>query len=212
MTRPLPPEPVTIPGPAGRLEALVESPGEVRGDAAAVVCHPHPVFHGTMHNKVVHTMARAANRLGCPALRFNFRGVGDSEGGYGEGLGETEDALAAVAWARARWPGAAVWLAGFSFGAWVALNAARHARPALLVTIAPPVQRFPVAEVARPPVPWLVVQGREDEVVDPAAVEAWSRGLTPPPDLRLMDDTDHFFHGRLNPLREVLEDFLTRHG
>ena len=210
MTRPPRPAPAVVAGPAGQLEAVVEDPGDAAGDAVAVLCHPHPLYHGTMNNKVVHTLARAANRLGCPAVRFNFRGVGRSEGSYAEGAGETEDALAVVAWARERWPDAALWLGGFSFGAWVALNAAPRADPALLVTVAPPVQRFPVEDLVHPGVPWLLVQGRSDEVVDPAAVEDWASRLSPRPELAAMDDTDHFFHGRLTALRDVVEEFVTR--
>lgn len=101
--RPPRPEAVVIPGPAGPLEALAEDPGEP-STACVVVCHPHPLYHGTMNNKVVHALARAAHRLGLPSVRFNFRGVGASAGAWDEGRGETGDALAAAEWARARWP------------------------------------------------------------------------------------------------------------
>src|SRR5512134_2144011 len=138
--RPPVPQPVTIDGPAGPLEGRVEDP---KSDAApavvGVVCHPHPLHGGTMQNKVVHTLGRAMQELGAPTLRFNFRGVGRSAGRYDAGAGELEDALAACAWAREHWRCEALWLAGFSFGAAIALQAAGPVRPGRLVTVAPPV-------------------------------------------------------------------------
>lgn len=206
--RPPRPEAVEIPGPAGPLEAIVEDPGgEPR--AIAVVCHPHPLYQGTMHNKVVHTVARAMIRLGAPAVRFNFRGVGASGGAWDEGRGETDDALAVVDWAHGRWPGRPLWLAGFSFGAFVALRAAPAARPAALVTVAPPVQRFPPGEAPEPGCPWLVVQGEADELVAWRDVVAWAEAHPAAPRVELLPETSHFFHGRLGALQEVVQDFLT---
>ena len=208
-SRPSRPEAVEIPGPAGPLEALVEDPGgEPR--ALAVVCHPHPLYQGTMRNKVVHTLARAANGCGAPSVRFNFRGVGASAGGWDEGRGETEDALAVIEWARARWPGRGLWLAGFSFGAFVALRAAGSARPDALVTVAPPVQRFPLGETPEVGAPWLLVQGEADELVDHRQVVAWAQARRPAPQLALLPGTSHFFHGRLGELQQVVQDFLQR--
>lgn len=200
---------ITIRGPAGGLEAVVEMPADSYTDAAAVVCHPHPVYHGTMNNKVVHTVARAVNRMHRPAVRFNFRGVGSSEGRYDKAMGETDDALAVVDWARETWPAAEIWLAGFSFGAYVALRAALLARPACLITIAPPVQGFPVRDQPRPACPWLVVQGERDELVDARQVLAWAAGLHPPPKVECMADSDHFFHGRLTRLGAAVTDFIS---
>lgn len=205
--RPPQPESLEIPGPAGPLEAIVEDPGG-EPPALAVVCHPHPLYHGTLRNKVVHTVARTANRLGAPAVRFNFRGVGASGGAWDEGRGETDDALAVIEWARRRWPGAPLWLAGFSFGAFVALQAAQSARPAALVTVAPPVQRFPLHDTPDPGCPWLIVQGEADELVDYRAVADWAAARPGAPRLELMPDTSHFFHGRLGPLQDVVRDFL----
>ena len=202
------PQAVDVDGPAGRLQAVLESPPDAHADAVAVVCHPHPLYHGTMNNKVVHTIARAANFLQRPAIRFNFRGVGESAGEYAEGIGETDDALAVIAWARARWPAAELWLAGFSFGSFVALRASVEALPACLITVAPPIRRFPVADQARPACPWLVVQGEEDELVDCRDVSEWTARIQPRPELMLMPDTDHLFHGRLTRLREAVTRFL----
>lgn len=205
------PESVEIPGPVGPLEAIVEDPGG-EPPALAVVCHPHPLYQGTMRNKVVHTVARAMNRLGAPAVRFNFRGVGASGGAWDDGRGETGDALAVVEWARGRWPEQPLWLAGFSFGAFVALRAAPAAHPAALVTVAPPVQRFPLGETPDPGCPWLVVQGEADELVDFREVVAWAEARPAPPRIALLPDTSHFFHGRLGALRQVVQDFLVKQG
>lgn len=161
-----------------------------------------------MRNKVVHTVARAANRLGAPAVRFNFRGVGASAGAWDEGRGETDDALAAIAWARERWPGLPLWLAGFSFGAFVALCAAASARPAALVTVAPAVSRFPVADVPDPGCPWLVVQGGVDEVVDPDDVIAWAKSRPAAPQLVVMPEASHFFHRQLAGLQQAVQEFF----
>ena len=202
-------ESLFIAGPEGRLQASLEIPQGAFLDAVAVVCHPHPLYHGSMDNKVVHTISRTVNRLGRPALRFNFRGVGESESSYGESIGETEDAIAVAEWAREYWPAAELWLAGFSFGAYVALRASENLAPACLVTVAPPVHRFPVAEQSVPACPWLVIQGEDDELVDSGAVEAWTRRLQPRPELRVMAGTDHFFHGRLRLLSQTLTSFLS---
>ncbi len=199
---------VTIVGPAGRIEAVVETPANAYSDAIGVICHPHPLYHGTMNNKVVHTIARAVNRLNRPAVRFNFRGVGRSQGEYAEGEGETEDALAVIEWARYQWPAAELWLAGFSFGGLVALKCASRTDPACLVTVAPPIHRFAVSEIPGPSCPWLVVQGKEDELVPSDEVAAWASAIRPAPQLELMEDTDHFFHGRLTRLRDAVEGFL----
>jgi len=209
--RPPAPQSVFIPGPAGKLEAIVEDP---LGDSSAnpadrfgVVLHPNPQQGGTMSNKVVHTVARTLQELGIPTVRFNFRGVGKSEGSFAEGEGETDDALAVLDWAQQRWPGATPWLGGFSFGGYVALRAAqRHQGNPLghLITVSPAVHRFGVENVSAPTVPWLLIQGSADEVVDPAAVMAWSRALRPAPRLVVLEGVDHFFHGRLQDLKDAV--------
>jgi alpha/beta superfamily hydrolase len=208
--RPPLPQPATIAGPAGALEARVDDPAPGAVPAAVgVVCHPHPLYGGTLQNKVVHTLARAMQELGVPTVRFNFRGVGGSAGSYDAGVGEFEDALAACAWARQRWGCATLWLAGFSFGAAVALQAAGSVRPDALVTVAPPVGRIIVTPVARPSCPWLVVQGDCDELVDAASVRRWVGDFVPPPSLVMLSGAEHFFHGRLGELRAAVLGFLT---
>ena len=206
-----PPVPVAIQigGPAGQIEARLEDPAKgLEPQAVGVICHPHPLYGGTMQNKVVHTLARAMQELGVPTLRFNFRGVGGSDGDYDGGVGEVEDALAVVAWARARWNSDARWLAGFSFGAAMALRASAPARPRQLVTVAPPVQRLDLAPVPRPEGRWLVVQGDEDELVSFEAVRAWVDGYDPAPRRQVLEGAEHFFHGRLRELREAVVAFL----
>ncbi len=194
---------VVIAGPAGRLEALVEEPAApVR--LAAVVCHPHPLFGGTLHNKVVHTVARALRAGGAASVRFNFRGVGASEGAHDAGAGETEDALAAVRWARERWPGLGLVLAGFSFGAVIAIRAATTVRPAWLISVAPAVDRLDVDNAALPDCPWLIVQGEADEVVAPDAVRIWQARWAPRARLRMLAGVGHFFHGRLHELQDCI--------
>ena len=211
--RPPVPQPASIAGPAGSLEARIEDPAPgVMPRVVGVVCHPHPLYGGTMQNKVVHTAARAMQELGAPTVRFNFRGVGASGGGYDGGVGEVEDARAACAWARAQWRCEALWLAGFSFGSAVALRAALAARPDALVTIAPPVGRIIVDPVVRPRCPWLVVQGGRDELVDAGEVRRWASGFAPPPRVALLADAEHFFHGQLGGLRAAIVEFLAEEG
>jgi alpha/beta superfamily hydrolase len=208
--RPPAPQPVTISGPAGPLEARVEDPLPA-GSAATVVgvvCHPHPLHGGTMQNKVVHTLARAMQEAGAPTVRFNFRGVGGSGGTHADGIGEVDDALAVIEWARQRWECDALWLAGFSFGAAVALKTAPGARPQCVVTIAPPVGRLLSLAIARPACPWLIVQGDRDDLVDVEEVRRWAASYAVPPDLCVLPEAEHFFHGRLGELRAAVLRFF----
>lgn len=200
-------ESLTISGPAGLIEALLEEPKGLQRDMVAVVCHPHPLYHGTMLNKVVHTLARAMNDLGVPAIRFNYRGVGASDGEYGDGLGEADDALAVIAWARDRYPEARVCLLGFSFGGMVACRAALNTDTAYLVAVAPAVSRLAgILEGRQPDCPWLVVQGDEDEVVSMEDVICWLEKVEPAPDFLVMEQAGHFFHRRLMDLRGLLKN------
>ncbi len=206
-----PPLPVAIAidGPAGSLEARIEVPQSVHAPrAVGVVCHPHPLHGGTMQNKVVHTLARSMQSLGAPTVRFNFRGVGASDGRYDDGRGEIDDALTVIEWARSRWACDELWLGGFSFGAAVALLAADAAAPRQLVTVAPPVPRMELASIRRPQARWLIVQGDADELVSIDAVRDWAEGFEPPPRLLAMAGAEHFFHGRLGELRQAVVDFL----
>ena len=161
-----------------------------------------------MQNKVVHTLAKVAAANGLTALRFNFRGVGKSTGRFDEGVGEAEDALAAINWLKELEPGSGLLLAGFSFGSYVALRAAADLQPAALITVAPPVRMFEFASLHPPQCPWLVIQGDEDEVVDASDVINWIRTLEQPPQLEIMEGAGHFFHGRLIDLREICSEFI----
>jgi len=172
--------------------------------AVAVVCHPHPLQGGAMTNKVAYILARAFNDLGAVSLRFNFRGVGKSAGSFDQGVGETADALAALDWLGARHPELPLWLGGFSFGAYVALRAQGERPIERLATVAPAVERFDRNAVHEPHCPWLLVQGDADEVVPPETVLAWARGLARPPRIVVLAGAGHFFHGRLNELREAV--------
>jgi uncharacterized protein len=197
-----------IAGPAGDLEARVETPqGVTEPSAFGVVCHPHPLFGGTLDNKVVYTLARSFHDLGMPTIRFNFRGVGKSAGSFADGVGETEDALAAIAFGREKWPGAALWLAGFSFGGAVAVRAAATANPARLVLVAPAIKRVSLEGVAVPAVPWLIVQGDADDLVSAQDTIDWAKPLANPPQIVLLPGAEHFFHGKLNELRDAVTSF-----
>ncbi|HRO63274.1 alpha/beta fold hydrolase [Thermomonas sp.] len=200
-------EPLVIPGPAGRIEAALTLASAPTQPVLAVVCHPLPTEGGTMHNKVVTMAARALRESGVATLRFNFRGVGGSEGHFDEGRGELDDLRAVVRWARERHPDHTLWLAGFSFGAWIALRAAAELGAAALITIAPPVGRSWAFEgITLPAVPWLLIQGDVDEIVDPAAVRQWAAGLPKSPQLVEIEGASHFFHRKLMDLRGVVKN------
>jgi alpha/beta superfamily hydrolase len=203
-------EKLEIDGPAGKLEAMLESPAGEKGQRIAVLCHPHPQHQGTMHNKVMHTMARALNDLGIPALRFNFRGVGSSEGAYAEGDGELEDVVAVAEYVRQRWTSAELWLGGFSFGAVIAARSAARVNATQLITIAPAVN-FLGRELERlPNIPWLILQGDQDEIVPVDEVVAWVDQIDPGPELVVLENAGHFFHGHLIELRQAMVANLTR--
>jgi len=195
-----------LPGPAGALEVAIEhpDPGSPQRPLLAVICHPLPTGGGTMHNKVVTMLARSLRELGAIVVRFNFRGVGQSQGGFDNGEGEREDLRAVFEWARAYHPDHALWLAGFSFGAYVALAMHAQLRPGLLISVAPPAGRWDFAAIPAPAIPWVVIQGEDDEIVDPEAVYTWLDGLSARADLIRMPGTGHFFHRKMMDLRGVI--------
>lgn len=201
---------VAIPGPAGVLEGLVETPLP-SATAVAVVCHPHPLHGGTMTNKVAHTLARAFRHVGALTVRFNFRGVGESAGTYTAGPGEREDAAAVAEWARAEYPGLPLYLGGFSFGAAVAASVAARLDAAALVTVALPVGRLEDG-VAVPRCPWLIVHGSDDELVPMAEARAWRDAHAPSARFDVLEGATHFFHGRLTELAERIEAFVVDAG
>ncbi len=198
-----------LPGVAGAIELACAVPEATIARAGiAIISHPHPLQGGTMHNKVVTILERSLLELGLATVRYNFRGVGQSEGVHDNGVGETDDLSAIAEWVRAVRPGDRLWLAGFSFGSYVTLRAAGRLDPAQLILIAPPVGRWDFSEVAAPRCPWLIVQGEEDEIVEAKAVFAWAETLQPPPQLVRMPETGHFFHRRLMDLRGALKNAL----
>jgi len=200
---------LALPGPAGTLEVAVDPP---EADAeprplVAIVCHPLPTEGGTMHNKVVTMVARSLRELGATTVRFNFRGTGHSEGEFDHGNGELDDLRAVAAWVRAQRPRDTLWLAGFSFGAYVSLRAAAELEPALLISIAPPVsgRGWDFDAIALPTMPWLVIQGENDEIVDPQSVYDWLAKANAQAELVRMPDTSHFFHRKLIDLRGAIK-------
>ena len=197
---------VLLAGPVGVLELAVDRSEGPSVPAVAIVCHPLPTEGGTMHNKVVTMTARALRELGIDTVRFNFRGAGASAGSFDEGNGEADDLRTVAAWVRAQRPDAALWLAGFSFGAYVALRVAESLQPTFMLSIAPPVGRsWDFSALALPNCPWLVIQGEADEIVDPQVVFAWIDALPEPPQLVRMPDTSHFFHHKLMDLRGAIK-------
>ena len=204
---------LTLPGPAGALELAVDPPGaEVPArPLVAVICHPLPTEGGTMHNKVVTIAARALRELGATTVRFNFRGTGGSEGEFDHGQGEQDDLRAVVAWVRAQRPDAALWLAGFSFGAYVSLRMAAELLPGMLVSIAPPAGRWDFDAIELPACPWLVIQGEADEIVDPQAVYDWLEQTGAEAALVRMPDTSHFFHRKLMDRRSAIQHGVRAH-
>ncbi len=194
-----------LPGPAGRLEALLEEPDEGEPREAVLVCHPHPQHGGTMHNKVVYRMARALRSTGRVVLRFNYRGVNLSEGTYGHGVGETEDARSALQWLRERYPEIPYSLAGFSFGSRVVLT---------LGCTLPDVRRvlavgFPTTYRNRDflvgcHVPKVFVQSTRDEHGPQADLQAVVDGLPEPKELHWVEATDHFFKDALDEFEKLI--------
>jgi uncharacterized protein len=193
-----------IAGPAGRIECALDRP-EAAPRGVAVVCHPHPQFGGTLDNKVVQTVTRAFLQIGWASVRFNFRGIGRSEGRWDEGLGELDDARAVIAAVRGRPEFAALpWaLAGFSFGGYVAAavaaGLAEAERPRRLVLVGPSTEKQAVPEV---PADTVVVHGEEDDVVPLAATLAWARPQGLP--VLVFPGVGHFFHGRISLLKNAL--------
>jgi len=201
-------EHIWITGPEGCLETVQSGDlGVEKG--IAIICHPHPLFGGSLNNKVVTTLHKTFSELGISTLRFNFRGVGQSEGQYDSGMGELADLQAVIDWAKKKRPDALLWLAGFSFGAFIAFQAAALNPCQQVILIAPPVQHF---DFTREPVacPCLIIQGDADEVVPADLIYNWSSELQFAHELYKMAGASHFFHGKLTDLKELLKDYLIK--
>lgn len=198
-----------IDGPAGRLEALLEwtQPAEPR--IAALVCHPHPLYGGTMHTKIVFRAAKAALSLGLPTLRFNFRGAGRSEGTFAQGRGELDDVRTALDFLSIRFPGLPVVLMGFSFGCWVGLRVgAADGRVAALVGLGVPVASYDFSFLAAVTKPKLFVQGTEDVYGPRARVEQLFDSLAEPKQICWVEGADHFLTGRLEEAQSAVSRFI----
>lgn len=199
--------PVFIAGPCGQLQALSLELPAARG--VALICHPNPAQGGTMLNKVVSTLQRSARDAGLATLRFNYRGVGSSEGVHDLRTGEIDDAEAVAHWLRARYPQLPLTLLGFSFGGFVAASLGARLEQqgielAQLIMVAPAVTRLTVESPPAQHCPLTLIQPEDDEVIDPQAVYAWSAALGRPHELLKVAECGHFFHGKLTDLKDLL--------
>ena len=198
-----------IPGPAGRLEALLWTSRAPAPAMAGLVCHPHPLFGGTMHNKVAFQAAKSLHRAGFPVLRFNFRGAGLSEGEHDRGRGERDDVRSALDFLSEEFPGVPVVLAGFSFGAWVGLRVgAEDARVAQLAGLGIPVNDSDFSYLRECAKPKLFVVGTEDRFAARDRVESLFEALPEPKRLVFVEGADHFFTGKLDQVDRALTDWL----
>jgi uncharacterized protein len=213
-----------IPGPAGRLEAILDEPSAAAGvndeglverglsdglRAAVVLAHPHPQYGGTMHTKVVYQAAKAFARIGCAVLRFNFRGVGTSEGVWDEGRGEMDDFRAGMTFMRETYPGIPLWSAGMSFGAWISLTAgAADAGISVLLGIAPPLSRYDFEAVRTSGKPKFFIQGERDELCPLKDMQEFYARASEPKELAVIDAADHLFDGKVLEVGDAIEDLL----
>ena len=213
-----------ISGPAGALEVLLDEPANERGvnrdglleagraeglRAAVVFGHPHPQYGGTMHTKVVYQSAKALARIGCAVLRFNFRGVGKSEGTFDAGNGEQEDFRAALDFVRDRYPGTPIWTAGMSFGSWIALTVgAQDPRVSTLIGISMPVSRYDFSPVGDSSKAKFFVHGERDDICPLKEVREFYARAADPKELVVIDGADHLFDGKVGDVADAMEELL----
>jgi alpha/beta superfamily hydrolase len=213
-----------IPGPAGRLEAILDEPSDAGGvnehglvergrstgvRAAVILAHPHPQYGGTMHTKAVFQAAKAFSRIGCAVLRFNFRGVGTSEGTWDEGRGEMDDFRAGVGFMRERYPDSPLWSAGMSFGAWISLTvAADDAAISTMLGIAPPLSHYDFEKVRASEKPKFFIQGEFDDLCPLKDMKAFYARSSDPKELVVIDGADHLFDGKVLEVGDAIEDLL----
>jgi alpha/beta superfamily hydrolase len=199
-------ESLFIEGPAGKIEAILEEPEEGQPREVCLVCHPHPLGGGTMHNKVVYRMARALRLTGSIVLRFNFRGVGRSEGEHARGIGEIEDARAALEWLQARYPDLPYSLAGFSFGSMVVSKLGCELGTATrLIAAGFPTRKYDASHLQTCALPKYFVQSSHDEFGPQAELEQIFQNFAEPKRLQFVAATDHFFAGSLDEFEAVVK-------
>jgi uncharacterized protein len=201
---------VDVPGPAGLLEGLINASASAEPRAIAVLAHPLPTAGGTLHTKAVFHTARALARIGCPVLRFNFRGVGRSAGTFDGGRGERDDFRAALDFMTARYPDTRhVWACGMSFGSWVAMTAgAQDTRVSTLIGIAPPVSTYDFSPVVSAAKPTFLIHGGFDELIPLKDVRAFYAQLSEPKELVVIDSANHLFDGKVTEVGDAIEDLL----
>lgn len=197
-------------GPAGRLEAILWSPSAGSPLMASVVCHPHPLFGGTMHNKVVYQAAKSLDALGLPVLRFNFRGTGKSEGKHDRGEGERGDVRAALDFLAAEFPNIPLLVAGFSFGCWVGLRVGcEDARVSWLIGLGAPVNNADFSYLAKCEKPKLFVHGGNDQFGDAGKLKRMVASLPGENKIVVVEDADHFFVGKLDQVNRVIANWMS---
>lgn len=202
-------KPFVFSGAAGQIEGVLTVPDTMSNDYIALLGHPHSLQGGSMNNKVVTTLARAFKELGIPSLRINFRGVGNSQGQFDHGIGESEDLLLLSRLWQQEHAASRLLFAGFSFGSYVTYRAACHIANELLISIAPPVHHYDYNQFKPRPSPWHIVQGEADDVVPAQLVIDFAAQMTPPLPLTLFPDTGHFFHGQLLVLKAEIIKIVT---
>jgi alpha/beta superfamily hydrolase len=199
-----------IPGPAGRLECLIEEPADPQRIRAAVVFgHPHPQYGGTMHTKVVYQAAKAFARINCAVLRFNFRGAGRSDGAFSDGPGERDDFRAGLDFMHNRYPHARMWAGGMSFGSWIGMTVgAEDPRVSTLVGVAMAVKRGDWEAVRRSPKPKFFIHGERDEICPLKDIREFYARAEEPKELVVIDAADHLFDGKVSEVADAIEDLL----
>ncbi len=201
---------VNIPTPSGYLEGILKAVEEISQPSyVGLVCHPHPLYGGTMHNKVVFKTAQVLQTLEIPALRFNFRGVGHSTGTYDEGRGEMDDVRYALEFLSRRYPGIPVLIAGFSFGSWVGLRvAATDDRVQAMIGLGVPARSFDGNTLQGCHKPKLFIHGSEDDIAPYAQAEQWFEQVPAPKSMIMVQGADHFFQNCLEELQRIIIEFV----
>lgn len=201
---------IMVAGPAGNLQTVIVGPEHsTEMNAIAIICHPHPLYGGTMQNKVVTTLVNTFKDLGLAVVRFNFRGVGKSEGQHDHAKGEIADLYAILHWVKQQCPTQKIWLAGFSFGSFIAASVATKENIEKLILVAPAVNHYDYTRLPEFSCPTYVVQGDQDEIVPAQEVYDWINHRKNPPQLIRFPTATHFFHGHLGKMREMLMEKLT---